>query len=660
MVFRMVMLALLVAIAWAFAIADNPQGLGPVAGILAIAVLVAGIFSTSSAVACLARLLKPLFILVLAVPALWMVLQVAPIPLRGFGNQIWATASASLKEPLAERFSVDVHETVLTLSHYNVVVAAALLTAIVSQDRRRAAQVLHMLVSITAMVSALSIWRAYGNLTVSWTSEHAWTGSTVAAIGVILSTAMASRAIDQLRHLGQPPRSPAGPTAILAGAILSLIVSMAAIALCGEFTALIAVLVGVAIVLTVVAIHSWFFGLWGGVGVLASAATLLVASFTFVPIKRNADLTIALSTQTQAATERMLQDTRPIGTGAGTFGALLPIYRDIGTPALRERPTAAAAIAVEMGRTFLCGLLIVTIAGAFTLYKRSLSRNYDYLYPAVGAGTSVSLTMLLFIENGIFDLYASLVVAAVYGLAFAQSLSGAVRGIWPGKPQELAQEAGDRSSLARPIPSATFTSARIRAALMVIGLLLTAQAAWILSQSWHFGDRLLGAAAANSHEAPLAAHTSREDARSNWESRAAVRLNFDESTSALNSFARVLEYSPLRGDVWLMLAAMSKQYGENYDTTALLKMSYYTAPNELTLIPLRLSVALGTDAAVNEPELRDLIRRDLKVAITARPWLQPAVVAAYQSASAHGRTFAESTISELNPSYLQKMRTLGR
>lgn len=659
MVFQLVMLALLVAIAWAFAIADHLQALGLVAGILAIALLVAGILSTSSAAANLARLLKPLFILVIGVPALWMALQVVPIPLQGFGNQIWATASASLKEPLAERFSVDVRETMLTLSHYIVVVAAALLTAIVSQDRRRAAQVLHMLVSITAVISALSIWRAYGNLTVSWTSEHVWTGSTVAALGVILSTAMASRAIDQLRHLGRPPRSPAGPTAILAGAILSFIVSMAAIALCSESTALIAVLLGVAIVLTVVAIRRWFFGPWGRAGVLTSAAILLVASFTFVPIKRNADLTIALSTQAQAATERMLQDTRPIGTGAGTFGALLPIYRDIGTAALRERPTAAAVIAVEMGRAFLCALLIVTTIGAFTLYKRSLSRSYGYLYPAVGAGTSVSLTMLVFTENGIFDLYASLVVAAVYGLAFAQSLSGAIHGISPGKLQEPAQEAGDRISLARPIASATFASARIRAALMVIGLLLSAQAAWILAQSWHFGDRLSVASAASSHEAPLAGHTRRENVWSNWESAAGLRFNFDESQSDLISFARVLEYSPLRGDVWLVLAAMSKQYGGNYDTTALLKMSYYTAPNELNLIPLRLSVALGTDAAVKDSELRDLIRRDLKVAITARPALQPAIVAAYESASAHGKMFVESTISELNPSYLQAMRSRG-
>jgi hypothetical protein len=88
-------------------------------------------------------------------------------------------------------------------------------------------------------------------------------------------------------------------------------------------------------------------------------------------------------------------------------------------------------------------------------------------------------------------------------------------------------------------------------------------------------------------------------------------------------------------------------------------MSYYTAPNALELIPLRLTVALGTDAAVKEPELRDLIRRDLKVAMTGRTALRPAIAAAYQSASADGRALAESSISELDPGYVQKLRPRG-
>lgn len=641
-------------------------GPGVLSGIFAAAILAVGLFSTSSTLACLAKLLRPLLILALTAPVLWIALQVIPIPLRGIGNQIWATASAALDQPLAERFSVDVRETILALSHYNVVLAAALVTAVVTLDKNRAEQVLYVLVSITAINCIFSIWRN-SNPSGSGSTEQVWTGSTAAALGVLLSIAMAIRAIDQLRRPRRSSRPPVGPLlAILTCAILSSTVSVAAIALCSGLTALIAVLLGVTTLLTVVAIRRWFFGPWGRAGVLATAAMLFIASFTFVPVNRDADLTLALSTQTRAATERMLQDTHPIGTGAGTFVALLPIYGDVGMLAMRERPTAAAAVAVEMGRTFLCGLLIVTAISAYILFGRALSRNSAYLYPAVGAGASVSLTILAFAENNLFDLWASLLVAAVYGLAFAQSLSGTPRDLESIELRPLTLEASDRTTASRrifsPISASRWPLTRV--ALTVIGLLLAAQAAWIISQRWPFGDRLSGKSVAGSNEAWTSALQSpRENVPTALGFTAPVRLKSDKAADGqstdLNAFSAVLQYSPLRGDVWLMLAALSKQHAASYDTTGLLKMSYYTAPNALELIPLRLSVALGTDAAIKEPELRDLIRRDLKVAITGRTPLRPALVAAYQSASADGRAFADSSILELDPGYVQKLRSGG-
>lgn len=656
----------MLAVPAAIAAAENLWGPG-VSGILAAAILAVGLFSSSSTLACFAKLLRPLFILALAAPVLWIALQVVPIPLRGLGNQIWATASAALDQPLAERFSVDVRETMLALSHYNVVLAAALVTAIVALDKHRAAQVLYILVSITAVICIFSIWRK-SNLGGPWSAEQAWTGSTAAALGALLSTAMAIRAVDQLRLPRRSPRSPTAPLVILTCAILALIVSVAAIALFSGSTALIAVLLGATTILTVVAIRKWFFGLWGRAGVLASATMLFVASFTFVPINRNADLTMALSTQARAATERMLQDTHPIGTGAGTFVALLPIYGDVGMLAMRERPTAAAAVAVEMGRTFLCGLLIVTVISACILFGRALSRNHGYLYPAVGAGASISLTILAFAESSLFDLWASLLVAAVYGLAFAQSLSGTARDVKSIELRQLTQETSDRTTAARRIPSTIFACPwpLTRVALTMIGLLLAAQAA-LVSQSWPFGDRLSVTSVAGSNEAWTSALQSTRENIATISGSATVRLKSDKATDPqntgrsadLNAFSAVLEYSPLRGDVWLMLAALSKQHAATYDTTSLLKMSYYTAPNALDLIPLRLSVALGTDAAIKEPELRDLIRRDLKVAMTGQAALRPAIATAYRSASADGRAFAESSISELDPGYVQKLRSRG-
>jgi hypothetical protein len=130
---------------------------------------------------------------------------------------------------------------------------------------------------------------------------------------------------------------------------------------------------------------------------------------------------------------------------------------------------------------------------------------------------------------------------------------------------------------------------------------------------------------------------------------------------ALSDFTRALHYSPHRGDVWLMLAALAERYRPaGYDTGALLKMSYYTAPNELGLVPLRLYVALRTNAAASELELCDMIKRDIKLVLTHRPTLRPALVAAYNSASANGKIFAEQLISEIDPVYLKSIRAQYR
>lgn len=668
MAFQSTMLAVPAAVTAAFAVIQNLLGLAALSGVLATAILTVGLFSTSSTLACFAKLLRPLVILALAAPVLWISLQVVPIPLHGLGNQIWAIASAALDQPLAERFSVDVRGTILALSHYNAVLAAGLLTAVVTLDKKRAAQVLYILVSITMVICILSIW---GKSHQSWPAEQVSTGSTEAALGALLSTAMGIRAVDQLWRPRRTHRSPTGPVVILTCAILSLIVSVAATALCGGWTALIAVLLGMTTILTVVAIRKWFFGLWGRAGVLATAAMLFVASFAFIPINRNADLTTALSTQTRAATERMLQDTHPIGTGAGTFVALLPIYADVGMLAVRERPTAAAAVAVEMGRTFLGGLLVVTLISACTLFARALSRNHAYLYPAVGAGASVSLTILAFAENGLFDLCESLMAAAVFGLAFAQSLSTTARDGESIELRQLTQEASDRTTAPQRIPSPILASRwpLTRVALTMIGLLLAAQASWIVSQRWPFGDHLSVTSVGGSNEAwSSTLQSTRESVPTALGFPGTVRPEFDKvadphhigRSSGSNAFSAVLQYSPLRGDAWLMLAALSKQHAPPYDTTSLLKMSYYTAPNALELIPFRLSLALSTDAAIKEPELQDLIRRDLKIAITGRTLLRPAIAAAYQSASADGRAFADSSILELDPGYVQKLRSRGQ
>lgn len=673
MVVRLLMVAVLLAIVSAFAMPETLLTRAALSSVLATAVFGAAIFTSSPAIARFARLLRPLLVLTLLAPAIWMALQLAPIPVRGLGNPIWAAASVALNEPLAERLTVDIRATMLAATHYSAVVALALLSAVVALDRQRAAQLLEALVLTTMFVCAYSIWRYIGGVDASPPNESALTatnGAVPAVLGLVLCAAMVVRTIDQIRRVRKPSGFAPAPITKLSLALLAMLICLTAILVRSSSSIAIAALLGTGLLFTVFAIRKWFYRIWGMAGVLATAAVVFLASLTFVPMKKNTDLTIALSMQDHAATERMLQDAGLAGSGAGAYAILLPIHRDMGTMALRERPTAAAAIAIEMGRTFLAGLSIVVVLAAVTLFSRSLLRGYDYVYAATGAAASVSIAVLALVEDGILDFGASLLAAALYGLAFAQSPPSTAGEItYSGSPTNGTNV---RDSTGLPMHASASGSASTRLALGALAIVLVAQSAWLLTDRRYQGSLPIGSPAIGgtlfetiSRAAPNP--PARDNGLRERQLAAAATVDTDETEapnqqgrtrrSSLNVFAESLRSSPMRSDLWLMLAAMSKEHqSTTYDVVALLKLSYYTAPNDLDLLPLRVSVALGTSAAIREPELLELIKRDVKIAVTNRPALKPAIAAAYRSASVDGRTFADSLLSELDPSYLQSIR----
>jgi hypothetical protein len=117
-----------------------------------------------------------------------------------------------------------------------------------------------------------------------------------------------------------------------------------------------------------------------------------------------------------------------------------------------------------------------------------------------------------------------------------------------------------------------------------------------------------------------------------------------------------VRYAPHRGDVWLMLAAMADRYHwQGLQPVALLKMSYYTAPNELALFPLRFQASLQPNN-LKDPEIQDLIRRDIRLVVTKVPSLKPALITAYRAAPPASKATVERLVSEIDPTYLAAMR----
>ena len=107
--------------------------------------------------------------------------------------------------------------------------------------------------------------------------------------------------------------------------------------------------------------------------------------------------------------------------------------------------------------------------------------------------------------------------------------------------------------------------------------------------------------------------------------------------AALPAGRRALVYAPFRSEVWLQLAEMAKDYElQTPGVATALTMSYYTAPYNEALTPLRLSVATRGNA-LHDVGLRQLVEQDLQIILASKSNLRPAVLAAYTTASAEGK-----------------------
>src|SRR6266516_6221808 len=200
------------------------------------------------------------------------------------------------------------------------------------------------------------------------------------------------------------------------------------------------------------------------------------------------------------------------------------------------------------------------------------------------------------------------------------------------------------------------TKTWLRVALTLFGVFLSAQAAWILLAERHRLNHIRLPVDGKTATIALAEQDKIKQAASLavvrgdlWAESAFTYGNLlwldagDQlNTEALKTLTRALRYSPHRGDVWLMFAALADKYKwSGYQPSLLLKMSYYTAPNELALLPLRLDVSLHAKGVIDDAELKDMVRRDISVILTRAPALKPALVDAYRSALPQGKVFAE-------------------
>ena len=118
---------------------------------------------------------------------------------------------------------------------------------------------------------------------------------------------------------------------------------------------------------------------------------------------------------------------------------------------------------------------------------------------------------------------------------------------------------------------------------------------------------------------------------------------------------RAARLSPHDSRVWLVIAGLDfRADGNNPKGTEALKLSYYTGPNEISLMPLRLLLAVKFGAIFDE-EVQSLVPLDIQQIIMQRPDWKPGIVLAYNNAILKGRKIIEAALKEADPNFLATM-----
>ena len=375
-------------------------------------------------------------VIICMIPAFWMGLQTMPLQSIGLYHPIWVSAATALGYPLQSTMTIDIGATLVALSCYVLMITLALLAAVIALDRNRAEKILFALLVASSLASLSLIVHDLSGLTfldvsAPHTAESRSSVENLAALGVIISTAAIIRAFErsETRRLSHRSNSNALMWTLISAVlgVAALIVAFTALMLSASVSLIIATTCGWIMMLGIALIRRTDFSKWTSV-----ALVTMLAFGVFVLASRsgsgNADLTLRFAGHAPASllllTDRILVDIGALGTGAGTFDALVPIYRDVGDDVTTALPaTSAAAIAIELGRVALWISVILAVAWAGMLIRASLQRGRDSFYALMGAGCLVALTLGAFTNNGLFALPTTIIVAAVLGLAQAQSVS---------------------------------------------------------------------------------------------------------------------------------------------------------------------------------------------------------------------------------------------
>ena len=114
---------------------------------------------------------------------------------------------------------------------------------------------------------------------------------------------------------------------------------------------------------------------------------------------------------------------------------------------------------------------------------------------------------------------------------------------------------------------------------------------------------------------------------------------------------QALAAGPHDSRIWLALARLQVQHSLHDPRVAeTLKLSYFTGPNLEALVATRLAT-VTSGSSLNDPDLQELARGDVRLILTRYPDLKPALITAYRGAAPVGKQFIEQSVKNIDPNF---------
>jgi hypothetical protein len=392
---------------------------GLLAGIVAVALAITARALRPGETGFLVSIVRPAAVIA-AVPALWVVIQV--LPLGVLAHPIWKSAETALGHPVAGTISVDPGASIIAVGQYLSIVGVVFLSAAVAVDRQRAEWILFALTAVGVALALMLFFRG-----VEFPMFARAQAIDCVSMGTIVAGAACIRTIERY----ETRRSSRSVSVLLwtfVACSTALMICCAVELFGATRETLIATVYGIFALICISLVRRFALGAVSTAAIAAPALGAAILLLAYHPVERGTSVPLALTGASDpsliALNERVLYDAPFVGTGAGTFAALAPIYRQIDDPPPGSTAaTAAAAIAIELGKPMFWLITVAAAVSIFILLRTSLRRGRDSFYPAMGGSCLITLLLLSFNNAGLFGTASGLIAAAVIDLAIAQSKS---------------------------------------------------------------------------------------------------------------------------------------------------------------------------------------------------------------------------------------------